>query len=130
MEALKGRQGKKKFLQSHTCGSGGGVLGQSHGSAPAGVACVPAMGPWLFMVPAHVERIRARKDMFSPSFLEGGSRGPGDSPEILGMWTAPSPRQTGSVHHLLAALSLLKPPASLEKEPWLGLPSYSWNPSL
>lgn len=55
-------------------------------------ACVPAVGPWLSMVPAHVERIRARKDMFSPpSFLEGGSRGPGDSPEIRSVWTAPLP---------------------------------------
>ena len=30
------------------------------------VACLPAMCCWLSVVPAHVERIRARKDMFFP----------------------------------------------------------------
>lgn len=33
------------------------------------LAYVPAVGPWLSVVPAHVERIRARKDVFSPFLL-------------------------------------------------------------
>lgn len=134
MEALKGRQGEQKLPQSHTCRSGEGSLGTVMAVVlPAWPAC--CNGPWLFMVPAHVERIRARKDMFSlPSWKEDQ----GDLVTAQRFWACgqprfssrPSPRTPGSAHHLLAALSLLEPPASLEKQPWLGLPFYSWNPCL
>lgn len=86
MGALKGRQGRQRLLQSQSCISGEGSLCRV--TAVPLPACVPVAGPWLSVVPAHVERIRARKDMFFPPFLEGGSRGPGDSPEILSVWTA------------------------------------------
>lgn len=93
------------------------------------------MGPWLFLVPAHVERIRARKDMFPPSFLEGGSRGPGDSPEILGMWTAPLPFPSVSQTAWECAPSAGSPePPQAPSQPGKGAmagPAFLlWNPCL
>lgn len=48
------------------------VLGEGSSGRVTAVlllAYVPAVGPWLSVVPAHVERIRARKDVFSPFLL-------------------------------------------------------------
>lgn len=80
-------------------GPGGGVLDRvTVGLLPARV---PAVGPWLSVVPAHVERIRARKDTFSclPSWKEDQ----GDLVTAQRFWacgqahfpSCPSPRQPG-----------------------------------
>lgn len=114
MEAPKGRQ---KPLQSYTCRSCG------EGSLDGGMAgsCMPAAGPWLSVVPAHVERIRARKDTFFR--LLSWKEDQGDLVTAQRFWacgqprfpSCPSPRQPRDEHHLLAARSL-EPPASLEKK--------------
>lgn len=79
--ALEGRQ----QLLSHLSG------GQGRGSVAPPILCL--QGALALSGAHHVERISARKDMFPPSFLEGGSRRPGDSREILGVWTDLLPSQ-------------------------------------
>lgn len=101
MEALKGRQGRQKLLQSPTCSPGGGSLGTVVVVLLRPVACVPAMWCWLSVVPAHVERIRARKDMFFP--LPSWKEDQGDLVTAQRFWACgqpyfpsrPSPRQPG-----------------------------------
>lgn len=112
---------------------GEGSLG-SDGGAPT--AFVSAMGRWLSVVPAHVERIRAGKTCFSLSFLEGGSRVLGDSPEIPGVWTALLPFLSISQAAWEMHTICWQPQASSNPQPaqqrscWLGLPFYSWSSCL
>lgn len=108
------------------------VLGHSDSAAPARLrpACLQ-WGPGSSRCPPMWRGLGPGKTCFSPSFLEGGSRGPGNSPEILGVWTARSlPVHPGRCAPSAGSPEPPRAPSQPGKELLAGPAFRSWSPCL